>query len=213
LISDDLEFDFSLEDLGDQPSYLWSEDGARGYLLDVAESVGRFYEFYINSRHISNRLDYIFIKMNWARRASGTNRFICYDEGDPATFHLHPLYIAFSAISTFLDSIFEIATKHAIGIPNEHYFGMYKSTGLISRAFMCGIYSIDSMEYALAVHHFKEVLCETNAILSIFDTVLSSCKNDTHSHTANFLIDLKVATFDIRELAWQAVSFCNSLTK
>ncbi|MDR2436138.1 MAG: hypothetical protein LBD33_02405 [Puniceicoccales bacterium] len=208
MAKDDLEFNFSPDDPGDQSSYTWSERSGWKYLADVEGNVHKFYNLYIKSRHIANHLDFIFARMNWIKRpgcAHKTNP--CENEIDVATFHRSPLNVAFSAIFAFLENIFDVATRDNSPLPQRSYFDMHRSISAMLRESMCGIFSIDSMDYVLAVCHFKKVMREIDFTFAMCNELLSSAKDEI---STSLLADIRIAMFDIRELSWQAISLCDS---
>jgi hypothetical protein len=205
---DDLEFNFSSDDLGDQFSYAWSERNGWRYLADIEGRVHKFYNLYIKSRHIANHLDFIFARMNWLRKPGRTHKVNPYEnEIDATTFHCNPLNVAFSAIFAFLENVFDVATGCNSPLSQRSYFDMYRSIGAMLRESMCGMFSIDSMDYVLAVCHFKKVMREIDGTFAVCNDLLSSAKDEI---STSLLTDVRIAMFDIRELSWQAISLCDS---
>jgi hypothetical protein len=214
LAKDNSEFNSSYEDFGDQSSYLWTERNGRKYLAGVGESIGRFYELYIQTRHISNHMDLIFTKMKWLKLPSDAQKLGFHEDGNNViTFHRSPLYIAFSAILAFIENIFNVATQRNVSLPLVEYFDVCKSLNLISRELMCGIFSLDSTDYALATCHFKNVIRASNAILFTCNILLASTDGENNSGLLDLLTDLRIATFDIHELSWQATMLCDSTSE
>ncbi|MDR2720701.1 MAG: hypothetical protein LBB15_00225 [Puniceicoccales bacterium] len=208
MAKDDLEFNFSFDDLGDQFSYAWSERNGRKYLADIEDSVHKFYNLYIKSRHMVNHLDFIFAGMNWMKNPNGARKSGSYESGiDAATFHCSPLNVAFSAVFAFLENIFDVATRRNSFLPQRSYFDMYRSINAMLRESMCGIFSIDSMDYVLTVCHFKKMMLEINTTLAMCNDLISSTKEEI---LVNLLTDIRIAMFDMRELSWRAISLCDS---
>jgi hypothetical protein len=207
LAKDDLEFNFSFDDSGDQSSYVWSERNGQRYLASVDEHVHKFYELYVKSRCISNHLDFIFAKMNWVGKPGCVQKSDSYEgDDDIATFHCSPLNIAFNAVFAFLENIFDIATRGDSPLSRRHYFSMYRLIDAMLRESMCGIFSIDSADYVLATCHFKRVMRGANSMLFVCNDLLSSADDAT-----GLLVDVRTAMFDIRELSWHAISLCDSI--
>jgi hypothetical protein len=78
---------------------------------------------------------------------------------------------------------------------------------------MCGIFSIDSMDCVLAVCHFKKVIHTVNAVFSMCNDSLSPAKSEDNTAPMELITDLRTAMFDIRELSWQAILFCDAITE
>ncbi|MDR0715560.1 MAG: hypothetical protein LBF25_02175 [Puniceicoccales bacterium] len=214
MAKDNLDFNFLFDDFGDQFSYVWSERKGQKYLAGVEDSIHRFYDLYIRSRHISNHIDFIFAKMNWIKKSSCAHKSIPYEnDTDVITFHRSPLNIALCAIFAFLENVLDAATMCESSLSLRQYFDIYKSVGAISRESMYGVFSLDSMDYVLATCHFKKTISGVNSVFSMCNDILSSAKDKEDSVLTGMATDLCIAMFDVRELSWQAISFCNSITE
>lgn len=210
------EFDSLGDDWSDQSSYVWSERVGRQYLLDVTKEVERFYNLYIRTRHIANHLDFIFANMRWRHLVGRARRFGGKESKNIpiTTFHCNPLNIAFTSIFAFIESIFEISIRSDSAFQAITYFKLHQ---LINKTLLNqqeGTYSIDSGDYVLAVCHFKNVISTVNELMTMSMALKTSINNKSKKKASeDFFKDLNIALFDIRELSWQAVSFCNSMAE
>ncbi len=216
MANNNFEFNFFSDDWGDQSYYTWSEQSGRKYLLEVTKETKKFYELYIKLRHISNHLDFIFATMQWKQLENKIKiaRDSFSDDVHINTFHGNPLNIAFTSIFAFIDSIFEVLIKSEYPFSTLNYFRLYRLVNKASLNQQQGVYSIDSGDFILATCHFKNVIATVNDLIRELSTLnASKDSQDKEKSLENFLKDMKIAMFDIRELSWQAISFCNTMAE
>jgi hypothetical protein len=184
------------------------------YLACIDASVHRFYDLYIRSRHVANHLDFIFARMNWGKRHDRMNKSRLWSGNmEIATFHSSPLNIALWAIFAFLENVFDATTTCESSLSRRQYFNVNKLINGIFRESTCGMFSIDSMNYVLATCHFKKVVGEVNDALSMCNELLSSAREREDDILLDLATDLRTAMFDMRELSWQALLFCDSVAE
>lgn len=208
------QFNFSNEDWSDPSAYIWSEYNGHKYLSDINVETGKFYNLYIKHRHVINHLDFIFLNMRWKRpeahvRSLDDEKVL--NDINITTFHCSPLNIACMAIFSFIENILDITTKHECCISQREYFEMYRLFNKILINQQQGIYSIDSNDYVLAICHFKTVISVINAMLALVVKIEQKDNFQKENIAKNCLQDIRTAMYDIRELAWQAILFCNSV--
>lgn len=210
------EFNSLSDDWSDQSSYIWSERSGRKYLLDVSKEIERFYNLYIRTRYIANHLDFIFANMRWKHLSSyvqSLNGEQRESNVNISTFHCNPLNIAFTSIFGFIENIFEISIKSECTFPTLTYFKLHQLINKMVLNQQEGMYSMDSGDCVLAVCHFKNLVATINEVMTLLTALKSDAQLPKGKASEDFLKDFNIALFDLRELSWQAVSFCDSLAE
>jgi hypothetical protein len=198
--------------------FLFQEDGDEGllfqmlegdwisYLTVIDDEAGRFFKLFIENRHVSNHLDIVFNAMRWGKIIfSSDDTSLDCEEIEVVTFHKSPVNIASRAVFFFIEKIWDIFLMKRKDVSAATCWNFAKLINTMQREMLSGIASVDSMEYDLAICHFKNVLAMVNeAILA------RSGLPDTGESTEKFIADLTIALFDIRELALQSIMMCSA---
>jgi hypothetical protein len=195
---------FSQDDNDEGLLFPMSEGNWHSYLAAIDAETGRFFNLFMQHKHVSNHLDVVFDAMRWGKIVFSGESFADGEEVEVVTFHKNPVNIASRAIFFFMEKIWDIFVSESKTVTAATCWHFSKLMSGMQREMLSGVASVDSCEYSLGICHFKNVMAAVN------ETIVAVRKlPNGEGSAARFVQGLLLALFDIRELAWQSIMLCN----